>query len=96
MAAITLNPGRITSPEMLKETYDRVVKVLPSYARPLFIRILSEQIITQTMKHRKIELMEEGFDPNIVSDPLFVIDSIARTYVPLTLDNFSKVLHSKL
>jgi hypothetical protein len=48
------------------------------------------------MKHRKIELVEEGFDPNKVLDPLYVIDNIAKTYVPLSLENYSQVIHSKL
>ena len=96
MAAVTMNQGRTTTPKLIQELYNKVHHILPSYARPLFIRILPEQIVTQTMKHRKIELVEEGFDPNKVSDPLFVIDNIAKTYVPLTLENYSKVLHSKL
>lgn len=96
MAAITLNHDRTATPEIFQELYDKIYHVLPYYARPLFIRILPEQIVTQTLKHRKIELVEEGFDPNKVSNPLFVIDNIARTYVPLTLENYSKVLHSKL
>lgn len=96
MAAITLKHGEVISSKLCNDIYRQVEHELPSYARPIFIRILQEQIVTQTLKHRKVELVEEGFNPNIVSDPLYVIDNLAKTYVPLTLDNYHRVLHSKL
>ena len=96
MAAITLNHGNTVTPDLLKDIYRKVEHELPNYARPIFLRVLPEQIVTQTMKHRKIELVEEGFDPNKVSDPLFVIDNLAKTYVPLSIDNYHTVIHSKL
>jgi|JYMV01.1.fsa_nt_gi hypothetical protein len=96
MAAITLNHGEVISRELLQQIYKKVEHELPSYARPIFLRMVPEQTVTQTMKHRKIELVEEGFDPNKVLDPLYVIDNIAKTYVPLSLENYSQVIHSKL
>jgi len=45
---------------------------LPSYARPLFLRIAQELEATQTFKARKQRLIEEGFDPALVEDPLYV------------------------
>lgn len=70
MAAITLHEGEAITPEVLKQLYRKVEHELPSYARPIFLRLVPEQAVTQTMKHRKVELVEEGFDPNKVSDPL--------------------------
>jgi hypothetical protein len=69
MAAITLYEGEVITPEVLKKLYRKVEHELPSYARPIFLRLVPE----------------EGFDPNKVSDPLFVINNISKIYVPLTL-----------
>jgi fatty-acyl-CoA synthase len=55
---------------------------LPRYAAPVFVRILKEAPVTGTFKLRKVELQREGFDPEKVSDPLFVRDEAARAYVP--------------
>src|SRR5262249_29391528 len=40
-----------------------VVAHLPEYARPLFLRIKSEIDVTATFKHKKVDLVREGFDP---------------------------------
>jgi len=57
---------------------------LPAYARPVFVRIVPEMDVTGTLKQRKLALVAEGWDPARVTDPLFVRDDAARTYVPLT------------
>ncbi|MCP5041405.1 MAG: long-chain-acyl-CoA synthetase, partial [bacterium] len=53
------------------------------YARPQFLRIRDEIEITGTFKHRKVEAVEEGFDPDRVSEPLFSLDAKIGAYVPL-------------
>ena len=57
---------------------------LPVFARPLFVRILPESPITATFKLKKKELMEQGFDVEIISDPLYFLDQKTGEYVPLT------------
>ncbi len=47
---------------------------LPSYARPVFIRLLPELEITGTFKQRKVELVKDGFDPAAIADPLYWFD----------------------
>jgi fatty-acyl-CoA synthase len=56
---------------------------LPSYARPIFLRILATLETTGTFKPRKQVLIEAGFDPARVGDALYVDDQRARAYVPL-------------
>jgi fatty-acyl-CoA synthase len=56
---------------------------LPPYAVPLFVRLSSEADVTSTFKLRKVDLQREGYDPDRVRDPLFVIDEKAGRYVPL-------------
>ncbi len=45
---------------------------LPAYARPLFVRLERAIAITGTFKHRKIDMVADGFDPAKVKRPLYV------------------------
>lgn len=97
MAAIILKQedNQITD-EKLRTIYSVCQKELPVYARPLFIRFMSEFIVTQTMKNRKVELVDEGYDLQKVNDPLYFYDSKNKTYSPLTRANYESILSSKL
>jgi fatty-acyl-CoA synthase len=44
---------------------------LPSYARPLFVRLVLALSVTETFKTKKSELAAQGFDPARVSDTLY-------------------------
>jgi fatty-acyl-CoA synthase len=57
---------------------------LPSYAVPVFLRFKSEVEVTGTFKYRKVELVQEGFDPNSIPDPMFWMNSTTKQYEPLT------------
>jgi len=57
---------------------------LPPYAAPVFVRQLAVPDMTGTFKLRKVALQAEGFDPERVTDPLWVRDDEVGTYVPLT------------
>ena len=81
MAAITMQNGENLDTLALAET---LFNALPGYAIPLFVRIRTEHEITGTFKNRKVELKNEGFDLQKVSEPLYMLDSSARNYVPLT------------
>lgn len=97
MAAIMLKheDNQITD-DKLRTIYSVCQKELPGYARPLFIRFMSEFIITQTMKNRKVELVEEGYDLQKVDDPIYFYDTKNKTYSPLSRTNYEGVLSSKL
>jgi acyl-CoA synthetase (AMP-forming)/AMP-acid ligase II len=48
---------------------------LASYQRPLFLRILADEMrVTATFKHQKVEYRDEAFDLARVKDPLYVRD----------------------
>ncbi|KAJ8304729.1 hypothetical protein KUTeg_018312 [Tegillarca granosa] len=96
MAAILLKDHKEVTSEMLKTIYERCKHSLPSYARPLFLRFMKEFTVTQTMKHKKVELREEGFDPQKVTDPLYYLDELQNSYIPLNLNTYQRVLESKL
>jgi fatty-acyl-CoA synthase len=64
---------------------------LPSYARPVFLRIVAAIELTGTFKLRKHELALEGYDPAQVRDLLYVQDQLRNAYVPL-----DAALHQRL
>lgn len=68
-----------------------IEKELPEYARPLFIRVSPEIEVTGTFKHRKVELVREGFDVKRVSDPIYFNSPVDRKFVPL-----DEALHDKI
>ncbi|OXA56839.1 long-chain fatty acid transport protein 1 [Folsomia candida] len=53
---------------------DTVLNYLPPYARPVFMRICGKDLeMTGTFKLLKVQLQKEGFDPNIVTDALYIL-----------------------
>lgn len=58
-------------------------RTLPRYARPLFLRIRPALDATATFKPVKRALVDSGFDPAKVGDPLWVYDVESETYVAL-------------
>ncbi|MBR0847736.1 long-chain-acyl-CoA synthetase [Bradyrhizobium diazoefficiens] len=65
---------------------------LPVYARPVFVRISRELDATETFKQKKGELAREGFDPNAISDPLFMLDPKSGSYVALDAGSHAQIL----
>ncbi|XP_019854268.1 PREDICTED: long-chain fatty acid transport protein 4-like [Amphimedon queenslandica] len=70
-------------------------EVLPSYAVPLFLRFVKEIEMTGTHKYKKTSYRKEGYDPSIVSDPLFVLDVSKKVYVPLTQEILEAIKDGK-
>jgi len=68
-----------------------VVKSLPDYARPIFIRLKRELDITGTFKQRKVDLVKEGFDPATVKDEVYFYDPLQGSYVPLDSALYEKI-----
>jgi len=75
----------------LKKFWEFAKEKLPSYARPIFLRIGQEIQITATFKHQKAALRKEGFNPSLVKDALYYSDHEKHCFVPLT-----KELHEHL
>lgn len=65
---------------------------LPKYAIPLFLRLQTEAETTGTFKFRKVELVKDGFDPSIVTDPLWFAHPERQAYEPLTQDVYETIL----
>ena len=76
--------------------YQRIEAELPSYARPVFLRIQPEIEITGTFKHLKFNLQKEGFNPSTVVDPIYFRDDAAKTYVRLTPQLYDQIVGGAL
>ncbi|XP_021796244.2 very long-chain acyl-CoA synthetase-like isoform X2 [Papio anubis] len=74
-----------------KKLFQHIADYLPSYARPRFLRIQDTIEITGTFKHRKVTLVEEGFNPAVIKDALYFLDDTAKTYVPMTEDIYNAI-----
>ncbi|XP_047625400.1 long-chain fatty acid transport protein 2 [Phacochoerus africanus] len=74
-----------------KKLFKHVADYLPNYARPRFLRIQDTIEITGTFKHRKVTLVEEGFNPAVIKDALYFLDDKAETYVPMTEDIYNAI-----
>ena len=65
---------------------------LPSYARPVFLRIQREMDTTGTFKMLKGDLRKEGYSLEAVSDPLYVLKPKSSIYEVLAPDFAAKIL----
>lgn len=69
-----------------------VEKHLPPYARPVFVRIVDNIAQTETFKQKKQQLIEDGFDPSVVTDILLADDAKRGAYVPLTAEYYARLI----
>lgn len=75
--------------------YAHVTQNLAAYARPLFLRIRGEMETTGTLKHRKVDLVRDGFDPTAISDPLYFRDDARGRYVPLDQRLYDEIVDGR-
>lgn len=68
---------------------------LPTYARPLFVRIQEEIEKTGTFKQRKVDLVEEGFDPSKIDDPIYFSDPDSDKLQAIDSDLYEKICKGK-
>jgi fatty-acyl-CoA synthase len=75
----------IVSPNVLDlvALREHLVTRLPDYAHPLFLRVRREIEITSTFKHKKSDLVRDGYDPATTTDPIYFHDSRHQAFVPL-------------
>lgn len=79
MAAICVKSGFDPS-----AFYRHVEGALPAYARPVFLRLMSDQVLTGTMKIRKTEVQKQGFQPSAGTEDVLISDPAGKTYRTLT------------
>jgi len=75
---------------------DHLARRLPSYAHPLFVRISASLDSTETFKQKKHALAREGFDPAMVSDPLYFKDPKSGEYRALDAQIYACIVSSDI
>ncbi|OLR95559.1 long-chain-acyl-CoA synthetase [Actinokineospora bangkokensis] len=90
MAAIKLHSGARFDGAAMAE---HLAKRLPSYAVPLFIRVIDEVEQTSTFKSRKVDLRTEGYSED-VDDPMYVLRE--GEYVPAYAGYADEVAEGKV
>ena len=74
----------------IKAFGDHVAETLPSYAQPVFVRIMPAIETTGTFKVRKMDLVADGYDPGKIRGPLYFRDP-KKGYVKVTKGVFEKL-----
>ncbi|MEN8722037.1 MAG: long-chain-acyl-CoA synthetase [Alphaproteobacteria bacterium] len=69
---------------------------LPAYARPIFLRLQGEMEVTGTFKHRKVDLVKEGFDPDQIADPIIWLNPATGDYDDLTAESYAAIIDGSI
>lgn len=88
MAAVLMQEGRAFDPQAL---FALTEQRLPRYAAPIFVRVTRAADLTASYKLRKVDLQRQGYCPTRCSDPLFIRDEQAGTYVPYSTQVLARV-----
>jgi fatty-acyl-CoA synthase len=101
MAAVQLKEGEeFDGKALAKAVYDK----LPSYAMPLFVRVVKELAHTSTFKSQKVDLRKEGYggstgegdeDDVKVEDPIYVLSGRDEGYIEFYDDYPKEVADGK-
>jgi fatty-acyl-CoA synthase len=78
------------------EFNDDISSALPTFARPVFIRIAAAFDLTATYKPIKNQLLREGYDPRQVMDDIFVKLPGAYAYKKLDADTHAQISSGSL
>uniref|UniRef100_A0A672GWA4 Very long-chain fatty acid transport protein n=1 Tax=Salarias fasciatus TaxID=181472 RepID=A0A672GWA4_SALFA len=92
MAAIAHAGGQIDLDAFLSA----VQKALPSYARPVFLRLMPSVDTTGTFKIQKTRLQNEGFKPQDTSDKIYFLNSGAGGYEAVTDELFRAIVEGEV
>ncbi|XP_051992961.1 long-chain fatty acid transport protein 1b [Xyrauchen texanus] len=73
-----------------------VQSTLPSYARPVFLRLSPEVDKTGTFKIQKTRLQKEGFNPRLTTDRMYFLNSRLGHYETLTEELYNDIMQGKI
>jgi acyl-CoA synthetase (AMP-forming)/AMP-acid ligase II len=93
MAALIVDPEIGFKPNDISEF---VLKVLPKYSIPLFIRIRQELEVTGSKKIRKSNLRREGYNINEINEPLYFWDLTEDKYIKFDTSIYNKLMKGKI
>ena len=76
--------------------YQELSRVLPAYAIPVFIRLISEADTTGTFKLQKVWYRKEGYNMGVISNPVFMLDVREKQYSPLDMDKYTQLMNKEI
>ena len=91
MAAVVIKDGFDIS-----DFRAHLVKRLPEYACPLFLRIRGNIEVTATMKPRKSDLQREGCNPGATEDAIYLNDLNNREFVRIDQALFERIQNGSI
>jgi fatty-acyl-CoA synthase len=71
--------------------HQHLMRRLPHYARPLFLRIRTSADITGTFKYSTTELARQGYNPDAIADPLYFDLIESNQFVPLDENLYHRI-----
>ncbi|CAJ1053199.1 long-chain fatty acid transport protein 1-like [Xyrichtys novacula] len=92
MAAVAHTEGQFDHDAFLMA----VQKALPSYARPVFLRLMPSVDTTGTFKIQKTRLQREGYKPQDSSEKVYFLNSRAGCYEAVTDDLFNDIVEGRV
>ena len=93
MAAIKIEPDfQIDFPDLSK----KIITDLPSYAKPLFIRLIPQLEHTGTFKAIKSSLVNDGFNIKKIKEKIYYFDPSEQTYREFTMEVYEKIITQKI
>ncbi len=94
MAAIVLNEDvKALDADSIS---NHIIENLPGYARPIFIRLLSELPTTSTHKLQKNELRDQAFHLGTCPDDLYVLRPGEKVYTKLDSDFYDQIIRREV
>ncbi|XP_073685592.1 long-chain fatty acid transport protein 6 [Garra rufa] len=93
MAAVVLKDGHGLDGERL---YGHLLQTLPPYAWPWFLRVQTSLDVTDTFKQQKGRLVQQGFSPDTVQQPLYFLDASQKTYTALSAQLYDDIVSGKI
>lgn len=92
MASIVVGDTSIDLDKFRKQ----MLKELPDYAVPVFLRVQPEMDVTGTFKHRKVELVKEGFDPSVIDEPIYFNCPTRKKYVSVDKELYRQICSAEV
>ena len=80
----------------LRKLLQQLSLSLPAYAVPLFVRLVSNVTTTGTLKLKKVNLRNDGYDRGKVTDPVFFLHPVQKAYIPLTQELQAEIANGSL
>ncbi|KAA0187890.1 Solute carrier family 27 (Fatty acid transporter) member 1/4 [Fasciolopsis buskii] len=99
MAALVVDLSNMTEEherELVDRLYQEFTSNLPTYARPLFLRLCKQIEMTSTFKLRKVAMVAAGFDPTNTKDHLYFLDATQKSYRRMDEAMYKKIVEGTI